>query len=120
MDIFCKIISGDIPSKCLYQDDIVMVVMDVNPSTNGHSLIIPRKHYKDIYDIDNDTLLHIFDVARDISNKITKRLGCDGVSFCQNNGIAQEVKHFHLHIIPKYKDNVKLENVDDIYDKIME
>ena len=63
MDIFCKIINNEIESKKIYEDDIVISILDVNPRSNGHCLIIPKKHYKDIEDIDNNTLLHIFEVA---------------------------------------------------------
>ena len=114
MDIFCKIIKGEIPAKKIYEDEVVMVILDVNPISNGHSLIIPMKHYNDLYDIDNDTLIHIMDVARKISDELTEKLHCDGITLEQNNGIAQEVKHYHLHVIPKYKyDDIK--DVDEVY-----
>ena len=70
MDIFCKILNGEIPSNKLYEDDFVMVIMDVNPRSNGHCLVIAKKHYDDIYDVDNDTLVHMWDVARDINKMI--------------------------------------------------
>ena len=109
MDIFCKIIKGEIPSKTIYEDDKVLVILDVNPRGNGHSLIIPKKHYKDLYDIDNETLIHIFDVAKKIGDMLEDKLHCNGITLEQNNGICQEVKHFHLHVIPRYK-------YDDIID----
>lgn len=115
MDIFCKIINGEIPSYTIYEDEIVKVFLDVNPSHNGHSLVIPKVHFENIYDIDNDTLMYIFNIAKDVSNVITDRLHCDGISFCQNNGIAQEVKHFHLHIIPKYKSEEKMD-IEKVYE----
>ena len=118
MDIFCKIINGEIPSKKIYEDDIVIVIMDVDPRSNGHVLIIPKKHYQDLYDIDNDTLNHIMKVSREISNKLVDKLGCPGVTLEQNNGIAQAVKHFHLHVIPRYEQDVKME-LDDVFNKIM-
>ena len=103
MDIFCKIINNEIPSKTIYDDDIVKVILDVNPRSNGHSLVIPKKHYTDLYEIDNDTLIHMWDVARDINKIIEKKLHSNGSTFEINYGIAQEVKHIHLHIIPRYK-----------------
>lgn len=109
MDIFCKIVNGEIPSYTIYEDEIVKVFLDVNPLHTGHCLVIPKKHFENIYDIDTDTLMYIFNIAKDISTVISDRLSCDGISFSQNNGIAQEVKHFHLHIIPKYKKEVKME-----------
>ena len=103
MDIFCKIINGEIPGKTIYEDDKVMVILDANPRSNGHSLVIPKKHYTDIYEVDNDTLIHMWDVARNVSKTIEKKLHSNGSTFEINYGIAQEVKHIHLHIIPRYK-----------------
>lgn len=103
MDIFCKIIDGEIPSKTIYEDDVVVVILDVNPRSNGHSLIIPKKHYTDLYDIDDATLIHIVNVAKKIGDMLKEKLHCNGITLEQNNGISQEVKHFHLHVIPRYK-----------------
>lgn len=121
MDIFCKIIAGEIPGKKVFEDDTVMVIMDVNPVSNGHCLIIPKVHYQDLYDIDTKTLNHILSIARDVSKILMEKLSCDGITLVQNNGSVQEVKHFHLHLIPKYegKDKVDL-SVDDVFHKIVE
>lgn len=121
MDIFCKIIAGEIPGKKVFEDDTVMVIMDVNPVSNGHCLVIPKVHYQDLYDIDIKTLNHILKIARDVSKILMERLSCDGITLVQNNGSVQEVKHFHLHLIPKYegKDKVDL-SVDDVFHKIVE
>jgi len=119
MDIFCRIINGDVPSYTIYEDEIVKVFLDVNPVHNGHCLVVPKKHYKDMYDIDTDTLMYIFNIAKDVSKVIDDRLHYDGVSFCQNNGVAQEVKHFHLHIIPKYEheEDMAIEKVYELLTK---
>ena len=121
MDIFCKIVNGEIPSNCIYEDDIVKVIMDVNPVSDGHCLVIPKVHYQDLYDIDTQTLNHILSVAHDWSKILMENFDCDGVTLVQNNGSVQEVKHFHLHVIPKYegKDKVTL-SVDDVFHKIVE
>lgn len=121
MDIFCKIINGEIPGKKVFEDDTVMVIMDVNPVSNGHCLVIPKVHYQDLYDIDIKTLNHILKIARDVSKILIEKLSCDGVTLVQNNGSIQEVKHFHLHLIPKYegKDKVDL-SIDDVFHKIVE
>jgi len=68
-----------------------------------------------LYDIEESVLNHIQKVSKTLSNHITDKLNCDGITFVQNNGIAQEVKHYHLHIIPKYKDNKKDSNLEEIY-----
>lgn len=119
MDIFCKIIEGEIPSYCIYEDEIVMVIMDANPVSDGHCLVIPKKHFKDLYDIDNDILLHILKTGRKVSKILMEKLDCDGISLDENNGSSQEVKHFHLHIIPKYQGRNRLNySIEDIYKKI--
>ena len=112
--MFCKIMNGEIPSTTIYEDDKVLVILDVNPRGNGHSLIIPKKHYKDLYDIDNETLIHIFDVAKKIGDMLEDKLHCNGITLEQNNGICQEVKHFHLHVIPRYKYD-DIIDVDEVY-----
>ena len=113
--IFCEIANKKIPSKVIYEDDVVISYLDINPDSNGHTLIIPKKHYTDMYDIDSDTLMYIFNIARDVGKVLYDKLHCDGISFCQNNGIAQDVKHFHLHIIPKYKVENKMD-IKDVYE----
>lgn len=116
--IFCKIIDGSIPSYTIYEDDIVKCFLDINPEANGHCLIIPKKHYKDINDIDNDTLMHIFDVAKDIKKLLEDKLNINGLTFIQNNGDVQDVKHYHLHLKPFYKNKLGLIPVEEIYNKI--
>ncbi|MBQ9012750.1 MAG: HIT family protein [Bacilli bacterium] len=101
--IFCKIISGDIPCMKVYEDDIVLAYLDINPDSDGHTLIIPKEHYKDINDIPDKTLLHIYKTSKKIMKILEEKLGCDGFSLLQNNGSIQEVKHYHLHVKPYYK-----------------
>lgn len=118
MCVFCKIVNGDIPSYRVYEDDKVIGILDVNPKSNGHTLIIPKEHTLDIDTIDNDTLLHIMSVSKIIKKKLEDKLKIDGLVYVQNNGEPQEVKHYHLHLIPFYKDDQKLLDVKDIYEKI--
>lgn len=115
--IFCKIVNGEIPSYKLYEDDKVMAFLDISPYNPGHTLIVPKEHTLDISSIDNETLIHIMDKARDIGKLLTERLGCEGFTLLQNNGFVQEVKHFHLHVIPKYKKNVEMD-IKEVYEKI--
>ncbi|MEE0699100.1 MAG: HIT family protein [Bacilli bacterium] len=108
--VFCKIVDGTIPSMKLYEDDLVMAFLDVNPDSDGHTLIIPKNHYKDIYDLPDEILTHVYKIARKIGGELTLKLGCDGISYLQNNGAVQEVKHYHLHVKPFYnnKDSLKV------------
>lgn len=117
--LFCKIIKGEVPSKKVYEDDKVLVFLDINPNTNGHMLMIPKEHYKDITDVDIDTLTYMISKIREVIVPIMEeKLNCNGFTLSQNNGIVEEVKHFHIHIIPRYSDDdLKLEiNKDKLID----
>lgn len=127
--IFCKIVEGKIPSLKIYEDDVILAFLDINPDSNGHTLIIPKKHYKDINDIDEKTLCHIYSKAKDIMKLLEGKLNADGFSLLQNNGSVQEIKHYHLHIKPYYsnkpsiklvKDSFLIEDANEIYKKIKE
>ena len=116
MDIFCKIINGDIPSYTIYEDEIVKCFLDVNPMSNGHLLIIPKKHYLDLDDIELDVLTHIMDVAKQMKKRLEDRLHIDGLTLIQNSGEVEEVKHFHLHLKPFYNIKQELKSVEEIYE----
>lgn len=105
--IFCKIANGEIPANALYEDDLVKVIFDLSPASEGHVLILPKSHYDDVYSLDDDTAAHIFKVAVKIANAMKKSLNIDGLNIVQNNGEAagQTVFHFHMHIIPRYTDD---------------
>ena len=105
--IFCKIANGEIPANALYDDDLVKVIFDLSPASEGHVLILPKSHYDDVYSLDDDTAAHIFKVAVKIANAMKKSLNIDGLNIVQNNGEAagQTVFHFHMHIIPRYTDD---------------
>ena len=112
--IFCKIINNEIPSYTIYEDDIVKCFLDINPDSMGHCLIIPKKHYKDLFEIDDTTLLHILNICKNISSKIIKVLKAEGITLIQNNGDIQEVKHFHIHIKPYYKNIINM-SIEEVY-----
>lgn len=109
--LFCKIISGEIPCYKIYENDYVLAFLDINPDSDGHTLIIPKKHYTDIDDIDNDTLSEIFKAAKLIKKMLEEKLGCEGIFFLQNNGFVQEIKHYHLHLKPYYKNKISIEMI---------
>ena len=117
--IFCKIVNKELPSYKIYEDDKILAFLDINPYTKGHTLIIPKKHTLDIQTIDDDTAIYIIKKAREIAKLIVSKLNADGYTLIQNNGFVEEVKHFHLHIIPKYKNNTAMD-IKDVYTKITE
>ncbi len=109
--IFCKIANGEIPSATLYEDNDFRVILDVNPASKGHTLILPKKHADNLYELPDETASKALVLAKSMSSKIERALECDGLNLVQNNGetAGQTVFHFHMHIIPRYKnDNVKL------------
>lgn len=116
--IFCKIIKGEIPSKTLYETEELIVIMDANPVSNGHILIIPKKHYTTFEDLDNDILIKINDTAKIMKDYLTKSLNPDGITLLVNYGIKQMVKHYHLHLIPAYKEDFGIEDLDKTFQKI--
>ena len=109
--IFCKIINGDIPCLKIYENDYVLAFLDINPDSDGHTLIVPKKHFTDLDDIDLKTLEEINKAAKSIKKELEKKLGCIGTSMLQNNGSVQEIKHYHLHIKPYYKDIKSIEMI---------
>ena len=113
--IFCKIINGEIPSKKIYEDNDLIVILDVNPLSNGHMLIIPKKHYTDFTELDNETLIKTNNIAKNMKDLIYKKLNADGIKLVNNFGIEQIVKHYHLHIIPSYEENKSLSDIENIY-----
>ena len=118
--IFCKIIKGEIPSYTIYEDEVVKCFLDVNPDSNGHLLIIPKEHFLGLKEIDENVLMHIMKIAKKMEELLTKKLNIDGLTLIQNNGDVQEVKHFHLHLKPYYKNKQEIVDVKVIYEKLKE
>ena len=102
--IFCKIISGEIPSFTIFEDEQFKVILDVAPAAKGHALIIHRRHYANLYELPEDMAADAMRLARRMMTTMTQKLGCDGFNIVQNNGevAGQTVFHFHMHLIPRY------------------
>ena len=105
--IFCKIASGEIDSAKIWEDDKVFAFLDVNPLTEGHCLVIPKEHFENIFDIDENILKEIIFTAKNISKKIKESLSATGVNLVNASGktAEQSVFHFHLHIVPRYEND---------------
>lgn len=102
--IFCKIANGEIPSKTLHEDELFRVILDLNPATRGHALILPKDHASNLYDLPEETAAAVLVLAKKLAAVMRGKLGCDGLNLVQNNGEAagQTVSHFHMHMIPRY------------------
>jgi histidine triad (HIT) family protein len=105
--IFCKVLAGDIPSERIYEDDHTIAVMDINPWTRGHAVVIPRKHAENVFEIEDGELEHVALAAKRVAIAMRDRLDCDGVNLLQSNGAAawQTIFHLHFHVIPRYEDD---------------
>ena len=102
--IFCKIANGEIPSRTLYEDEAFRAILDLNPATRGHALIIPKDHASDLHELPEESAGAVMVLAKRLAALMNERLHCDGLNLVQNNGQAagQTVAHFHLHLIPRY------------------
>lgn len=113
--IFCKIITGKIPSFKVYEDNNVLAFLDITQGTKGHTLIIPKKHIKNIYDLDEEMAANIFKVVPKIAKALKKSFNPIGINIVNNNDKPlQKVFHYHIHLIPRYEnDGMKLSTVNN-------
>jgi histidine triad (HIT) family protein len=102
--IFCKIAQGEIPSTTLYEDDDVRVILDINPLSLGHALVMPKAHYETILECPADLQAKLIQTAAAIGSKLEKNLHADGINILTNirPGAGQSVPHAHIHVIPRY------------------
>ena len=105
--IFCKIANGEIPSKTIYEDEDYRVILDLGPATRGHALILPKQHYQNLFELPEEKASGVFVLAKKLATQMKENLEADGFNIVQNNGIeaGQTVFHFHMHLIPRYKND---------------
>ena len=105
--IFCKIARGVIPSTTVYEDEDFRVILDLGPATRGHALLLPKNHFANLFELDDETAQKAILVAKKMAGKMKDALGADGFNLVQNNGEAagQTVFHFHMHLIPRYEND---------------
>lgn len=105
--IFCKLANGDIPTRSIYEDEDFKVIMDASPATKGHSLILPKSHADNLYELPDETAARVLVLAKKLATGMTEKLKCQGFNIVQNNGTVagQSVFHFHMHLIPRYEDD---------------
>jgi histidine triad (HIT) family protein len=102
--LFCKIVAGELPATIVAEDDRTVAFMDINPATRGHLLVVPRNHFANLLEIEQDDLAATMAAAQGLARRVTERLGADGVNLMNGCGAAawQTVFHFHVHVIPRY------------------
>ncbi len=105
--LFCQIIAGQVPGQMIDSDERTVAFMDINPATPGHALVVPRRHAKDLLEIDPDDLAATVMAAQRLARRVLDRLEADGVNLLNACGSAawQTVFHFHVHVIPRYADD---------------
>lgn len=125
--IFCKIIKGELPSKTVYEDDLIKVIMNINPISNGHLLVLPKKHFENLLDIEEKDLTQCFNIIRTkLYQELKDTINCQGFTICENNFLGQDIPHFHIHLIPRYEnDNIEftynknqLKNLEEVWQEL--
>lgn len=116
MCIFCNIISGEIPSYKVYEDDNFYAFLDISQATYGHTLVVPKQHFENLFAMPDFLLKKMLILVRDLASKIKTATNCKGINILNNNGEAagQSVHHFHIHIIPRYdNDNFSIKAIEN-------
>jgi histidine triad (HIT) family protein len=105
--VFCKIVAGELPATVVGEDERTLSFMDINPATRGHALVVPREHVVDLLEIGQEDLAAIGVAAKRLAARAKEALGADGVNLLNSCGAAawQTVFHFHVHVIPRYRDD---------------
>ncbi len=112
--LFCQIINKKVDASVLYEDDIVIVIMDAFPDVDGHILIIPKTHYEDYQQIPDDVLLHIHKIAQKYGLILMEKLKKESLTLLVNYGLDQKIKHYHLHLLPNFINKDPLHSKEEI------
>jgi len=105
--IFCKIVSGEAPSIKVFEDENILAFVPIEKVSHGHTLVIPKKHSENIFDIDENILKKLIGVVKDLSKKVVRENNASGVNLLNASGkdAQQSIFHFHFHIVPRYRDD---------------
>ena len=111
---FCKIIRREAPANRVYDDEQVVAFMSNHPVNPGHTLIVPKKHYENIFEVPDEEIAHIFMLSKKIASAVKKAVNAEGIRIVQNNGEAagQVIPHLHVHVIPMRKKQLMLHHVE--------
>lgn len=112
---FCKIVDGELPSSRIYEDETTIAFLDTRPQNDGHTLVIPKKHYEYIYDVPDEEVAHLHKVAKRVACAVRRGMNSEGISITQHNESAagQDVFHVHVHVIPRYEGQ-RLHRIEEI------
>lgn len=123
MCVFCEIVKGNIPSYKIYEDENVLAFLDISQATKGHTLIVTKKHYENLFDLPTEEAVNIIKAAKIVEEKLKNKLNISNINLLNNNGelAGQVVKHYHLHLIPRYEENdiiIKFNEHEINYDEL--
>lgn len=99
---FCKIVRREAPASVVYEDEKVVAFMSIQPINSGHTLVVPKKHYENIYEIPEEDVAHLYKIVKKVTTAVNRAVDAEGIRILQNNGeaAAQVIFHFHVHVIP--------------------
>lgn len=105
--IFCKIIAREIPAEIIYEDEDSLAFLDINPENVGHTLVIPKKHAENIFEIESDAVASLYQSVQRVATAVSNATSANGINVTSNNGAAagQEIFHYHVHIIPRFENS---------------
>lgn len=103
--IFCQIVEKKTEASILYEDELVMALLDIKPFNPGHALVIPKKHFENIFEIPEETIAHLYKIAKKVAIAVKKAVDAEGISIVQSNTVSQGFAHFHTHVVPRYFDD---------------
>ena len=103
--IFCQIINRQIQAEIVYENEAVLAFLDIKPNSYGHTLLIPKNHHQDLFELPDETITSLYLTAKKLAQTIKQKLGAEGINLNMNNGktAGQIIFHAHLHIIPRYE-----------------
>lgn len=112
---FCRIVAGELPASRIYEDESTLAFLDIFPQNDGHTLVVPKKHYEYIYDTPDEEVAHLYKVAKRVACAVKKGVNAGGISITQHNGseAGQDVLHVHVHVIPRYEGQ-RLRRIEEI------
>ena len=107
MCLFCKIINGEIPSYKIYEDEFTLAFLDISQETKGHTLVLPKKHIKNIFELDDETAIHLTNAILKTISTLKTKLNFYNINILNNSGelAGQTVHHLHIHLIPQHEDD---------------
>ncbi len=100
--VFCGIAEGRMKAHVLYEDSSVIAFLDIKPKNPGHTLVVPKKHFVTIFEMDDETIGSVYKAVRKLAPAVVKAVGADGVNTIQSNIVSQGVNHFHTHVLPRF------------------